>query len=106
MSRRKHLYALAIPLIVLGPLSGCATYARCGLSGCAGDAKITANVQALIDQHPELGPNVIDVQTLDHVVYLYGLVDTNLERQLAESAALNTPGVARVVNSIATNNRG
>jgi osmotically-inducible protein OsmY len=40
------------------------------------------------------------VQTFDHVVYLYGVLDTELERQIAEGAALEAPGVARVVNSI------
>jgi osmotically-inducible protein OsmY len=40
------------------------------------------------------------VQTLDHVVYLNGLVDTDLERQLAESVAAGAKGVTRVVNSI------
>ena len=32
--------------------------------------------------------------------------NTNLERQLTELAALDTPGVAQVVNSTALNNRG
>jgi len=49
-------------------------------------------------------PNLIDVQTLDRVVYLYGLVDTDLERQLAESVARTAPGVVRVVDSIGLNN--
>jgi osmotically-inducible protein OsmY len=40
------------------------------------------------------------VQTRDHIVYLYGLVDTALERDMAESVALGTPGVVKVVNSI------
>jgi osmotically-inducible protein OsmY len=40
------------------------------------------------------------VQTLDHVVYLTGLVDTDLERQIAESVALEADGVSKVVNSI------
>jgi osmotically-inducible protein OsmY len=40
------------------------------------------------------------VQTLNHVVYLTGLVDTDLERQMAESVALEAKGVAKVVNSI------
>jgi osmotically-inducible protein OsmY len=43
---------------------------------------------------------VISVQTLRGVVYLYGLVDTVFERELAGSVAQETPGVARVVNSI------
>jgi osmotically-inducible protein OsmY len=37
---------------------------------------------------------------LDHVVYLSGLVDTDLERQMAESVAQEAKGVAKVVNSI------
>jgi osmotically-inducible protein OsmY len=63
---------------------------------------VTANVQALFDQHSELGsPNSLHVQTLDHVVYLNGMVNSGLERQVAESVALEAPGVTRVVNSIA-----
>jgi osmotically-inducible protein OsmY len=37
---------------------------------------------------------------LDHVVYLNGLVDTDLESQTAEFVAARVQGVARVVNSI------
>ncbi len=107
MGRYIQRYHLAGALIVVGILSGCATYRTCGFGGCPGDATITANVQALFAQHPTLeAPNLIDVQTLDHVVYLYGLVDTEMERQLAESLALETPGVARVVNSVSLANKG
>jgi osmotically-inducible protein OsmY len=87
---------------MLGALPGCATYNKCGLAGCAGDARITAEVQALFNQHPALQPpNEISIQTLDHVVYLYGFVDTGMEQRLAEEVATEAPGVARVVNSIA-----
>jgi osmotically-inducible protein OsmY len=68
---------------------------------CPGDAKITADVRALFQQHPILEPpNLLTVQTLDRVVYLYGLVDTDYEREIAELVALQAPGVAKVVNSI------
>jgi len=40
------------------------------------------------------------VQTVDQVVYLNGQVDTELQRELAESLARVVPGVKRVVNSI------
>jgi osmotically-inducible protein OsmY len=43
---------------------------------------------------------LITVQTLRRVVYLYGVVDTSLERELAETVALDTQGVSKVVNSI------
>jgi osmotically-inducible protein OsmY len=102
MSRLKSLGLLASVLILAGALPGCAEYRKCGSGGCPGDAKITANVQALFNQHPELGPpNQIDVRTLDHVVYLDGEVGAGLQRDAAESVALQAPGVARVVNSIA-----
>jgi osmotically-inducible protein OsmY len=103
MNRLKPLYALTFILILTGALSGCATYRKCGFAGCPGDAKITADVKALFDKHPELGTS-IDVHTLDHVVYLYGLVDTPLESEIAESVALAAPGTSRVVNSIAATN--
>jgi len=91
-----------VPILILaGPLFGCATLDRCGVSGCAGDAAITAEVRGLFGQHPALEPpNLLRVQTRNRVVYLYGLVDTDLERQLAESVAHAAPGVAKVVNSI------
>ena len=38
--------------------------------------------------------------TLDHVVYLNGLVDTDFQQQTAQSLALEVKGVAKVVNSL------
>jgi osmotically-inducible protein OsmY len=93
---------VAFALILTSALSGCATYRKCGIDGCPGDAKITANVQAQLNQHPELGgPNSINVETLNHVVYLNGLVSAGIESRTAESVALEVPGVSRVVNSVA-----
>jgi osmotically-inducible protein OsmY len=88
-------------LVLPTALVGCATFDKCGLGGCPGDAATTADVRRLFEQHPALEPpNLLRVQTMNGVVYLYGLVDTDLERQLAESVAHEAPGVARVVNSI------
>jgi len=110
MTRRGEFCALAFLLILTGTVPGCTAYTayrQCGFGGCPGDAKIAADVRALFAQHPALEPpNLIDVQALDHVVYLYGLVDTDLERQMAESVALEAPGVARVVNSISLSYAG
>jgi osmotically-inducible protein OsmY len=101
-SHRRKLYRFASVFILTCTAAGCATYEKCGLGACPGDANVTANVQALLDQHPELGPpNSIDVQTLDHVVYLNGMVAAGLERQEAESVALEASGVRRVESSIA-----
>jgi osmotically-inducible protein OsmY len=101
MSSPKPLYALASVLILAGILSGCAANRTCGSGDCSDDAKITANIQAELKQHPELEPpSLINVQTMDHVVYLYGKVSMGGQRDAAESIAQDTPGVTRVVNSI------
>ena len=87
-------------LLLSGFLPGCAVERKCGLEGCPGDAKIKANVQASITQHPEIGPRVY-VETIDHVVYLSGFVSAGEMSDAAEEVARHTPGVTRVVNSIA-----
>ena len=95
------LRLLAFAAMLTGLLSGCATYHRCGLAGCPGDAQITADVQALIRQHPAIeAPNTVRVSTIDRVVYLYGQVDTEQQRATAESLAQQVAGVRRVVDSI------
>jgi osmotically-inducible protein OsmY len=102
LSGIRQLCALIFAITVTAALPACAVYRKCGLSGCPGDARITAEVRALLDQHAALGPpNLIRVQTLDRVVYLSGQVSTDLQREIAQSIALEAPGVARVVNSLA-----
>ena len=101
MKRRLQLSAVALSVVVGGALAGCAVYEKCGVSGCPGDAEITAQVQSLFVKHPELEPpNILQVQTLDHVVYLTGVVDTDYQRQMAEIVARQAPGVTKVINSI------
>jgi osmotically-inducible protein OsmY len=88
-------------------LSGCAGYAKCGSGGCEGDKEITAAVEKVISQYPALqAPNSVRVQTIDHVVYLYGQVNTDLERSTAQEAALSVSGVKRVVNSMNVSYQG
>jgi osmotically-inducible protein OsmY len=99
----QNISALIGGLILISALSGCATFEKCGFKGCTGDAQITAEVKALLDSHPELGTSIY-VQTLDHVVYLYGLVDTPFGSEIAESVAREAPSVTRVVSSIAYGN--
>ncbi|MDB6083896.1 MAG: hypothetical protein JWN43_1777 [Gammaproteobacteria bacterium] len=98
----KPLYAFASFLVLAVALPGCATVKGCGSSACADDAKISANVRTELDERPELGPpHSIDVQTINHVVYLKGFVSQGLERETAESVADEVPGVTRVANDIA-----
>ena len=101
MRRAQKVSVAVVALILSAALSGCAVYRKCGVVGCPGDAQITAAVRAQFRLHPALEPpNLLHVQTLDHVVYLTGQVDTEVERSLAQSLALSVAGVNRVVNSI------
>ena len=100
MSQSNLIAPWTIVLILIG-LSGCATFEKCGVEGCASDNKITANVHAAFAQHPELGePNSINVQTVNHVVYLSGSVSAGEMRATAESVARQVKGVARVEDTI------
>jgi osmotically-inducible protein OsmY len=100
----KHNPFLSIVLLfsLSSALAGCSTYGKCGDGACGTDAAITSNVRSLLDRHAELGPpRSIEVQTIDRVVYLNGLVNDGLDRGIAESIAMQAPGVMKVVNSIA-----
>ena len=101
VAARRHAFVLLSIGVGIGSITGCAAYRKCGFSGCPEDAILAAEVQQRFSQHAVLQPpNLLTVQSHDHVVYLYGLVDTQLERDIAESVARETPGVAKVVNSI------
>lgn len=90
----KSLNPLSVLATALLLLAGCAEERQCGFRGCSADAAITANVQALIKQHDDLGPpNSISVQTLHHVVYLSGQVIAGEMKQTAEALAQNSSGV-------------
>jgi osmotically-inducible protein OsmY len=94
---------LAFILLIAAAFDGCAsTSSQCASESCKGDAKITADVQAKLKEHSELrAPNTVYVQTRGGVVYLTGQVATDLQRETAETAAGQVPGVVRVVNSVA-----
>jgi osmotically-inducible protein OsmY len=102
MSMAALHYPLAFVLVFMRALPGCAEYRQCRLEGCPPDTKITADVQARLNQITDVGStDSIKVQTLDHVVYPNGLVDAGSEKSTAESVAKQVPGVTRVVNNIA-----
>ena len=104
--RRRQAVRLCASTCILSltaALSGCAlyqTYEKCGFRGCPGDAMITANVVSQLDRCSFMEPNAVNVQTIDRVVYLNGVVRSSLEISTAESIADQVPGVARVVNSM------
>jgi osmotically-inducible protein OsmY len=88
-------------LILVAAMSGCATNKVCPGSGCTSDEDTTAAVNTAISAHADLGPpNQIQASTINHVVYLTGIVDTGYQRSVAGSLAARTDGVTKVVNSI------
>jgi osmotically-inducible protein OsmY len=96
-----RIFAVIGGSFLLSDLYGCATFDKCGFAGCAGDAETTANVEAQFRQHGDLSPpNLLNVQTLDHVVYLSGLVSTGLQRDDAEDVAREASDGARIVDTI------
>jgi osmotically-inducible protein OsmY len=102
MNLHNRFYLTFFLFSLSSALAGCSSYGKCVSGACGGDAVITMNVQTLLDQHAELGaPHSIEVQTIDRVVFLNGFVSDGLERGISESVALQSPGVLKVVNSIA-----
>jgi hypothetical protein len=98
-SSTNRVCALVAAFILAAALPGCAAFPQSPYP--AVDQKITADVEAIFRQHPELeAPDLIDVQTIDRVVYLNGTVATGLQREDAESVASRAPGVTKIVNSI------
>ena len=103
-SNPRRIRALLFTLVLAGALSGCAAYneyEKCGSDGCPGDAKITGEVKEALARHPDLqGTDTVHVETINHVVYLTGTVESGLQREAAESVAGKASGVTRIVDNI------
>ena len=69
--------------------------------------KISAQVEALLNAHPEFGPpgSSITVETLNGVVYLDGLVEGGLDKRSIESIVRQASGVKRVVNGVSVQHK-
>ena len=101
MNRLKTIFTLAFATVLAGAAAGCADLRGHGSQSASADSMITADVETRLNQMADLGPpGSIKVQTLDHVVYLNGLVDGGLEKRTAEEAVLKVPGVAKVADDI------
>lgn len=100
MSKLKIFSFAVIGTVLIGTSSGCAVSGARGLSA-PGDDGITAQVRAQLSQYPTLqNSNSLRVQTYGHVVYLTGQVESDEQRDLAESVTAEVAGVARVVDTI------
>jgi osmotically-inducible protein OsmY len=96
---------MALCMCLAAVLAGCAPFGKCGLGECPADAKISAEVRALLAQSPSLGaPNLISVHTIRGVVYLRGLVSTPYQVAEAGSIAGQAAGVTNVQNLVTIDN--
>jgi osmotically-inducible protein OsmY len=101
MVMTRQFSALSLALLLAIGVSGCESFGRCTTQACAADAKITAEVYELLGAQTELGaPGQLRVQTINGVVYLTGLVNTELDSRIAAATALKAANVKDVVNSI------
>ena len=101
MNRLKIFSSAVIGAVLIGSISGCAVSGVRGLSGSPGDGEISARARAQLSLYPSLrSSNSLRVHTYGRVVYLTGQVDTDEERDLAESVTSRVAGVARVVDTI------
>jgi osmotically-inducible protein OsmY len=66
------------------------------------DSEIRAEVMRRIDQKPALATEAIDVQSLNHNVYLQGVVTGRMDGEEAEAIARTVPGVKNVYNGLGT----
>ena len=99
MSFKRGLPLLTVLLI----LAGCAAE-TCRDHACSPDETLVEAVKANINLHSALLSDHLRVQADHGVVYLYGLVSTNVELVEVEDVAKATPGVTKVVNMCAVDN--
>jgi osmotically-inducible protein OsmY len=102
----RQLGILGLSFILTAGLAACADF-ECAPEYCRSDAKITEEVQAALNEHSEFGPpGELQVHTINGVVYLNGLVNSEMERRTAEVFARQVPQVKDVVNSLSPRNGG
>jgi osmotically-inducible protein OsmY len=102
----RQLCSLGLSFILTAGLAACADF-KCAPEYCQSDAKITEEVQAVFNEHAEFGPpGELRVHTINGVVYLNGLVNSEMERRTAEAFARQVPKVKDVVNSLSPRNGG
>jgi hypothetical protein len=90
-----------VVVVVTLALVGCARFTGQTLGAHVDDQTTTAAVKArLVAEHPA-NLTKVDVDTVDHTVYLKGFVDTPAEKQRATEIGQSVEGVQRVVNNIA-----
>ena len=68
------------------------------------DDALAAHVRQKIEEEPSLKFFSIGVRSIDHAIYLEGLVDTGVDIAEADDIAASVPGVRKVYNHLYVNN--
>jgi hyperosmotically inducible periplasmic protein len=101
---RNYKYTVIASMLGIALLAGCSTWQRGDSERTAGrivdDRKITSNVKSRLNDEPVYKFSDVDVRTFQGVVQLSGFVRSEDQKERAGQLAQQTPGVARVVNSI------
>jgi osmotically-inducible protein OsmY len=91
--------------LVSAALTSACAVTPCQTPACRDDDSLVQEAEQLLAAHPDLGPpNIITVQAHNGVIYLHGLVATDLMRQDAEAVIEQSPRVKRVANMIGVDN--
>ncbi len=100
---KQHLVKI-VAVIGLVALSGCAS-SMVSRSTQHEDSGITSVIQASLKANDKVNAQQVDVETREGVVYLNGVVDTEVARREAGRVAWRTEGVTRVVNDLTVGER-
>jgi len=92
--------AAAVASVVAG-LASTAVFAQSPV-----EEQTSQTILAQLDKDAALHADTLHVETVGNVVYLTGQVDTALESEDAERAALSVPHVAKVVNQLSYGSNG
>jgi osmotically-inducible protein OsmY len=95
------LKAFAAIAAVMGSSAAAFGASEVKVYGGPPDKAITEAVKGRIAEYPDLrAPNEVRVQTRHQVVYLYGQVDNEEQRNQAEALAAQVEGVRKVIDTI------
>ncbi|MBX2836863.1 MAG: BON domain-containing protein [Gammaproteobacteria bacterium] len=96
------LGSILVLLASLTMLGGCASVGGGGDAAVMNDLLTERSIIRALYQEPDLTGNPILVGCVDGVVTLSGVVDSAVERQLAEQVAKSIDGVSSVNNNLQT----
>lgn len=104
MKRILFVAASSVALIVAVALTGCAS-SMVSSSTRHSDAGVTSVVEASLEANDQVKDGQIDVQTLEGIVYMTGVVDTEEARREAVRVAWRTEGVSGVQSNLTVGER-